>query len=141
MRGYAETTGCRRRFILHYFGEDAPERCDRCDSCDRRGSTAPRLGGKARFPDRSLVRHRELGRGMVLRREGSSLVVLFTEGGEKRLSPQALGGRASSSRWVESGPRRLFAGIRSSTRNASAEGTTRTSAASPWSAARRRRTF
>ncbi len=90
MRGYAETTGCRRRFILHYFGEDAPERCDHCDNCDRRGSTAPRLGGKARFPDRSLVRHRELGRGMVLRREGSSLVVLFDEGGEKRLSLAAV---------------------------------------------------
>jgi ATP-dependent DNA helicase RecQ len=31
--GYAETTGCRRKTILAYFGEDAPERCGNCDTC------------------------------------------------------------------------------------------------------------
>ncbi len=31
---YAETTSCRRRFLLHYFGEDYPESCgDMCDNC------------------------------------------------------------------------------------------------------------
>ena len=31
---YAETTSCRRRFLLHYFGEDYPETCgDMCDNC------------------------------------------------------------------------------------------------------------
>ncbi len=32
---YAETTGCRRRFLLHYFGEAYDEaKCDkRCDNC------------------------------------------------------------------------------------------------------------
>jgi len=90
MRGYAETSGCRRRFILGYFGEEAPEHCDNCDVCARRGSLAPRLAGKARFPDRSFVVHRDLGRGMVLRREGSHIVVLFDEAGEKRLSLAAV---------------------------------------------------
>lgn len=30
MRGYAETTDCRRRFLLGYFGEPLPEHCDTC---------------------------------------------------------------------------------------------------------------
>jgi ATP-dependent DNA helicase RecQ len=32
---YAETTGCRRRFLLHYFGEDYEDsKCDKmCDNC------------------------------------------------------------------------------------------------------------
>src|SRR6202049_4713084 len=34
MLQYAETTGCRRRFILNYFGEDyAAETCGACDNC------------------------------------------------------------------------------------------------------------
>jgi superfamily II DNA helicase RecQ len=31
---YAETTGCRRRFILNFFGEDYDaEKCGACDNC------------------------------------------------------------------------------------------------------------
>ncbi len=31
---YAETTGCRRHFLLHYFGEKYPHSCgDMCDNC------------------------------------------------------------------------------------------------------------
>ncbi len=31
---YAETAACRRRFLLHYFGEDYPkENCGLCDNC------------------------------------------------------------------------------------------------------------
>lgn len=35
MMAYSETTGCRRRFLLHYFGEDYKERdCNKmCDNC------------------------------------------------------------------------------------------------------------
>jgi hypothetical protein len=34
VRAYARTEGCRRAFILRYFGEyDAPDRCDMCDRC------------------------------------------------------------------------------------------------------------
>ena len=32
--GYAETTACRRQFLLHYFGEDyGKEACGLCDNC------------------------------------------------------------------------------------------------------------
>jgi ATP-dependent DNA helicase RecQ len=30
---YARARGCRRRALLHYFGEDAPARCGACDRC------------------------------------------------------------------------------------------------------------
>ena len=31
--GYARAPGCRRQFLLAYFGERAPGRCGRCDVC------------------------------------------------------------------------------------------------------------
>ncbi|MEV0912476.1 RecQ family ATP-dependent DNA helicase [Streptomyces hokutonensis] len=33
MRGYAETTDCRRRFLLGYFGDSLPVPCAACDNC------------------------------------------------------------------------------------------------------------
>jgi ATP-dependent DNA helicase RecQ len=33
VRRYATTRGCRRRALLRYFGEVAPERCGSCDRC------------------------------------------------------------------------------------------------------------
>lgn len=33
MQAYAYQRGCRRRYILQYFGESAPWRCGRCDRC------------------------------------------------------------------------------------------------------------
>ncbi|MGW6522220.1 RecQ family ATP-dependent DNA helicase [Streptomyces sp. NPDC054962] len=33
MRGYAETTDCRRRFLLGYFGESVPVPCGACGNC------------------------------------------------------------------------------------------------------------
>ncbi len=33
VRAFAQTRSCRRRALLRYFGEDAPERCGRCDRC------------------------------------------------------------------------------------------------------------
>jgi ATP-dependent DNA helicase RecQ len=35
MRGYAETTDCRRRFLLGYFGDSVPVPCGACDHCTR----------------------------------------------------------------------------------------------------------
>lgn len=33
MRGYAETTGCRRAFLLGYFGEKLEHPCGDCGTC------------------------------------------------------------------------------------------------------------
>ncbi len=33
MEAYARHRGCRRAFLLHYFGDVAPERCGTCDNC------------------------------------------------------------------------------------------------------------
>ncbi len=54
MQAYAYQRGCRRRYLLQYFGESAPWRCGRCDRClpDHRrilpGWPAPRrrFGGR-----------------------------------------------------------------------------------------------
>ena len=34
MRGYAETTDCRRRLLLGYFGEQLVDPCGHCDNCE-----------------------------------------------------------------------------------------------------------
>ncbi len=34
MRDYAETTGCRREFLLRYLGDDFEGPCHRCDNCE-----------------------------------------------------------------------------------------------------------
>ena len=33
MVGYCKTTGCLRAYLLDYFGQQAPERCDSCGNC------------------------------------------------------------------------------------------------------------
>ena len=88
MRAYCETRGCRRRFVLTYFGEPAPEWCGNCDTCARRGVEAPdeEPATDVPFPEQSRVVHTAFGEGLVLRHEGDSVVVLFDEVGYKTLS-------------------------------------------------------
>ncbi|GIH25097.1 ATP-dependent DNA helicase RecQ [Acrocarpospora phusangensis] len=93
MRGYAETTGCRRRFLLGYFGEPYPGACGRCDTCRDEPRPAPhsaRPGGP--FPVHSEVRHTSWGRGVVLSREHDRIVVLFDSVGYKTLALAAVDG-------------------------------------------------
>jgi ATP-dependent DNA helicase RecQ len=90
MRGYAETDGCRRDYLLRYFGESLAEPCGSCDNC-RNGRTEATIsvedGG---FPVQSGVRHREWGPGVVMSHDGDHMVVLFEQEGYKTLSRSAV---------------------------------------------------
>ncbi len=101
MRAYAETTGCRRRTLLEYFGLDAPEHCGRCDRCDafdgaagpdtRDGEAEARVPvGDARVRVDDDVEHREWGHGTVVSVEDDRLTVFFDEQGYKVLATEAL---------------------------------------------------
>jgi ATP-dependent DNA helicase RecQ len=51
MRMYAEERGCRRRFLLGYFGQSAPGGCGNCDNC-RRAPVGTRPAPRRRSPSR-----------------------------------------------------------------------------------------
>ena len=99
MRGYAETAGCRRQFLLGYFGEQwTGGPCGNCDTCelnrpaaavDTAGNGRPADAADAPFPLNSRVRHTEWGPGVVMSTERDRMTVLFEQVGYKTLS-QAL---------------------------------------------------
>lgn len=103
MRAYAETDGCRRQFLLGYFGEDLPEPCGNCDGCAAAATrhenpgTANDDGGLAAaeqadepFPLQSAVVHKDWGPGLVMRHEDDVITVLFEQEGYKTLSRAAV---------------------------------------------------
>ncbi|MDQ0635235.1 ATP-dependent DNA helicase RecQ [Arthrobacter pascens] len=98
MRGYAETDGCRRQFLLGYFGEDLPQPCGNCDSCQAsprdRESIDDGVPGAVEpaepFPLQSAVVHNDWGPGLVMRHEDDVITVLFEQEGYKTLSRTAV---------------------------------------------------
>jgi ATP-dependent DNA helicase RecQ len=40
MIAYAQSRVCRRRTILHYFGDDSPAQCGHCDNCNPKGTSS-----------------------------------------------------------------------------------------------------
>ncbi|TFV71355.1 ATP-dependent DNA helicase RecQ [Blastococcus sp. CT_GayMR19] len=91
MRGYAETTRCRRQFLLGYFGEQLDEPCGNCDTCSD-GTAAQMEGGAddVPFTAETPVEHSEWGAGVVMRVDEDRLVVLFDEVGYKTLGIAAV---------------------------------------------------
>lgn len=96
---YAETTACRRRYLLNYLGDEYPaELCLRCDNCLRRAEQrqtddwdldaqqervdANRHGP---FATGAVVTHPEWGSGTVQRTEGDVLVVRFDSVGYRSM--------------------------------------------------------
>lgn len=90
VRGFAETTGCRRQFLLAYFGEALDEPCGNCDTCRAGTATDSPDAADSPFALQSQVRHPEWGDGVVMRYEGDRIVVLFEEVGYKTLLLQAV---------------------------------------------------
>jgi ATP-dependent DNA helicase RecQ len=87
MRSYADTTDCRRRLLLGYFGEQLDQPCGNCDNCDAGRSTSVDTGAVAENPG---VRHPEFGDGTVMSTEDDRITVLFAEHGYKTLALDAV---------------------------------------------------
>ncbi|MCF3960862.1 RecQ family ATP-dependent DNA helicase [Streptomyces fuscigenes] len=110
MRAYAETTGCRRRHLLGYFGEHLGEgHCTGCDTCARAaqdGAARPRHTGvlagtegpaaqpaapsDTAFLPGTRVLHTTWGEGEVMSQEEDRVTVLFAEAGYRTLSMAAI---------------------------------------------------
>jgi ATP-dependent DNA helicase RecQ len=85
IRAYAElAAGCRRDFILSYFGQPFGPPCRACDLCDAgRGDVAAQ---DVPFPVGAQIVHRTWGRGVVQRYGARDVSVLFDEVGYKALA-------------------------------------------------------
>jgi ATP-dependent DNA helicase RecQ len=92
MRRYAEHTGCRRSFLLTYFGQDYPGPCGNCDNDlappgpahpGPAGSQPARAG--VPFAVGTRVVSDRWGEGTVQRYDGDQVTVLFDEHGYRQL--------------------------------------------------------
>jgi ATP-dependent DNA helicase RecQ len=82
MRHYAEHTGCRRSFLLSYFGQDYPGPCGNCDNDLARTEAAP---AEVPFAVGARVISERWGEGTVQRYDGDQVTVLFDEHGYREL--------------------------------------------------------
>jgi ATP-dependent DNA helicase RecQ len=84
LRVYAETHGCRREYLLTYFGEPFTGPCGSCDNC-LAGPVGHGGVDTVPFPVGSQVRHVQWGGGQVLRYQDDKVTVLFEEVGYRTL--------------------------------------------------------
>ncbi len=82
MRRYAELTGCRRSFLLSYFGQDYPGPCGNCDNDFTHPEAAP---ADVPFPVGTRVVSERWGEGIVEHYDSDSVTVLFDEHGYREL--------------------------------------------------------
>ena len=93
MRGYAETTGCRRQYLLAYFGEAYDEQCGNCDTCAAGTASEQPDAASSPYALQSRVVHAAWGEGVVMRYEGDRIVVLFEDVGYRTLSLETVQAR------------------------------------------------
>jgi ATP-dependent DNA helicase RecQ len=82
MRRYAEHTGCRRSFLLTYFGQDYP---GPCGNCDNDLALAEPTRAEVPFAVGAHVVSERWGQGTVQRYDGDHVTVLFDEHGYREL--------------------------------------------------------
>lgn len=82
MRRYAEHTGCRRSFLLSYFGQEYRGPCGNCDNDEAQVSLPV---ASEPFAVGSRVRSDRWGEGTVQRYDGDQLTVLFDDHGYRDL--------------------------------------------------------
>ncbi|MBT2501870.1 RecQ family ATP-dependent DNA helicase [Curtobacterium sp. ISL-83] len=91
MRQFAETSGCRRQFLLAYFGDEIPEPCGNCDTCASGTAYAEETSGvdganDATWPPDAHVEHAEWGSGIVMSTEEDRITVFFEAAGYRTLA-------------------------------------------------------
>lgn len=82
IRGYAEHDGCRRAFLLGYFGEAYAPPCGNCDRCDE-GAETPDTDGLPTVGTR--VEHASWGPGTVTGGDDGQVTIVFDRVGYKML--------------------------------------------------------
>jgi ATP-dependent DNA helicase RecQ len=82
MRRYAEHRGCRRSFLLSYFGQDYPAPCGNCDNDLAVPAAEP---AEEPFAVGERVSSGRWGEGTVQRYDGDQMTVLFDEHGYRDL--------------------------------------------------------
>jgi ATP-dependent DNA helicase RecQ len=82
MRRYADHTGCRRSFLLTYFGQDYPGPCRNCDNDLTPGEPAR---AAVPFAVGTRVLSERWGEGTVQRYDGDQITVLFDDHGYRQL--------------------------------------------------------
>jgi ATP-dependent DNA helicase RecQ len=89
VRGFAETPGCRRDFLLGYFGEEYAAPCGACDRCAD-GVAGDTDDGSGPWHTNDRVTHDTWGDGVVMRTEPDRVTVLFERAGYKTLRLDAV---------------------------------------------------
>jgi ATP-dependent DNA helicase RecQ len=82
MRRYAEQAGCRRSFLLSYFGQDYPGPCENCDNDLAHAQAEP---ADVPFDVGARVLSERWGAGTVQHYDGDSVTVLFDEHGYREM--------------------------------------------------------
>ncbi len=83
-RAYADGEGCRRAFLLGYFGEGFEPPCGNCDACEA-GHGAHAGASDDLFAVGTGVTHERWGDGSVVRSEIGTVTVLFESAGYRTL--------------------------------------------------------
>ena len=85
MRRYAEHDGCRRSFLLSYFGQDYPGPCGNCDNDLAHAAAGARARRRVPFAAGARDVSERWGQGTVQRYDGDQVTVLFDEHGYREL--------------------------------------------------------